>query len=125
MGVGKYPHYVSFLQQRGKNMKKILMLFTVLFAFTTTSMAEDAFSIQMKDAGFRWTQDADGMSNFWSGSQDTNALRLFTNAYIGTGKVHEVGLMYNRFNMSGPWDLFEGTDQHAENVAVEYRYNFK
>ena len=108
-------------------MKNILVLILAMFALTTSSVviSGDAFDIQMKDAGFRWTQDADAMNDFWSGSQNSNSLRLFTNAYIGTAKVHEVGVMYNRFNMSGPWDIFEGTDQHMENVAVEYRYNFK
>jgi hypothetical protein len=108
-------------------MKNILVLILAMFALTTSSavMSGDAFDIQMKDAGFRWTQDADAMNDFWSGSQDTNSLRLFTTAYIGTAKVHEMTLMYNRGDMSGPWDVFEGNDQHAENVAVEYRYNFK
>jgi hypothetical protein len=108
-------------------MKNILVLILAMFALTTSSVviSGDAFDIQMKDAGFRWTQDADAMNDFWSGSQNSNSLRLFTNAYIGTAKVHEVGVMYNRFNMSGPWDVFQGTDQHVENVAVEYRYNFK
>jgi hypothetical protein len=108
-------------------MKNILVLILAMFALTTSSavMSGDAFDIQMKDAGFRWTQDADAMNDFWSGSQDTNSLRLFTTAYIGTAKVHEMTLMYNRGDMSGPWDIFEGTDQHMENVAVEYRYNFK
>ena len=108
-------------------MKNILVLILAMFALTTSSVviSGDAFDIQMKDAGFRWTQDADAMNDFWSGSQNSNSLRLFTNAYIGTAKVHEVGVMYNRFNMSGPWDVFQGTDQHIENVAVEYRYNFK
>jgi hypothetical protein len=109
-------------------MKNILVLILAMFAFTSTAVmaeAPSAFDIQMKDAGFRWTQDADAMNDFWSGSQNSNSLRLFTNAYIGTAKVHEVGVMYNRFNMSGPWDVFQGTDQHIENVAVEYRYNFK
>ena len=108
-------------------MKNILVLILAMFALTTSSavMSGDAFDIQMKNAGFRWTQDADAMNDFWSGSQDTNSLRLFTSAYIGTAKVHEMTLMYNRGDMSGPWDIFEGTDQHMENVAVEYRYNFK
>jgi len=123
VGVGKYPQYVSFLQQRGKNMKKVLILLTVLFAFTTTVAVADSFSMKMKDAGFRWTQDMDNLDNFWSGDQDTNGLRLFTTAYVGS-KSHEVTMMYNRQQMSGPWDLFEGNDQHLENVAVEYRYNF-
>ncbi len=108
-------------------MKNILVLILAMFALTTSSavMSGDAFDIQMKDAGFRWTQDADAMNDFWSGSQDTNSMRLFTTAYIGTAKVHEVTLMYNRGDMSGPWDLFEGNDQHVENMALEYRYNFK
>jgi hypothetical protein len=109
-------------------MKNILVLIVAMFAFTSTAVmaeAPSAFDIQMKDAGFRWTQDADAMNDFWSGSQDTNSLRLFTSAYVGTAKVHEMTLMYNRGDMSGPWDIFEGTDQHMENVALEYRYNFK
>jgi hypothetical protein len=108
-------------------MKNILVLILAMFALTTSSavMSGDAFDIQMKNAGFRWTQDADAMNDFWSGSQDTNSMRLFTTAYIGTAKVHEVTLMYNRGDMSGPWDLFEGNDQHVENMALEYRYNFK
>jgi hypothetical protein len=109
-------------------MKNILVLIVAMFAFTSNAVmaeAPSAFDIQMKDAGFRWTQDADAMNDFWSGSQDTNSLRLFTSAYVGTAKVHEMTLMYNRGDMSGPWDIFEGTDQHMENVALEYRYNFK
>jgi hypothetical protein len=109
-------------------MKNILVLILAMFAFASTEVMAappSAFDIQMKDAGFRWTQDADALNDFWSGSQNGNSLRLFTSAYIGTAKVHEMTLMYNRGNMSGPWDIFEGNDQHAENVAVEYRYNFK
>jgi hypothetical protein len=103
-------------------MKNILISIVTVFTLIATPSvvsAESAFNLKMKNAGFRWIQNMDNLNGFQNG----NGLRLFSTVYVGS-KSHEVTVMYNRQNMSGPWDLFQNNDRHLENMALEYRYNF-
>ena len=109
-------------------MKKVLVLLVTMFALMSAPlMAADhdsSFGLKMKSAGLRWNQDMDQFGEFWSGQNNNNYARVFATAYVGS-KSHQLTGAYQQNDLSAPWDVFQGTDQHVENVAVEYRYNFK
>jgi hypothetical protein len=107
-------------------MKKVMVLLVTMFAFLSMSSvasADNAFSLKMKDAGFRWTQDMDDFGNFWDGQQNQNGLRMFGTAFVGS-KSHQVRVAYEQDAMSAPWDVFQGRSQLDEQVFIEYQYNF-
>jgi hypothetical protein len=102
-------------------MKRLLLLLPLLL-LAVPSQASESFALKMKDAGIRWTHDADNVGNFMS--TPTNQMRLYTTAYVGS-KSHEVRVAWDQTNLSSPWDTFRARDAVGETVFMQYQYNFE
>jgi hypothetical protein len=102
-------------------MKRLLLLLPLLL-LAIPSQASESFALKMKDAGIRWTHDADNVGNFMS--TPTNQMRLYTTAYVGS-KAHEVRVAWDQTNLAAPWDTFRARDAVSETVFMQYQYNFK
>lgn len=105
-------------------MKRLLLLLPLLLlvSVVTPSQASEAFILKMKDAGIRWTHDADNMGNFMSAP--TNQMRLYTTAYVGS-ESHELRVAWDQTNLAAPWDTFRSRNSVSETVFMQYQYNFK